>query len=338
MRRTTVRVPLMALAAALAVTGDLAAGAAAAAPDTTAPDSTSPNSHTQKWQENLAAGTATGARHTDGKVVLDADTSHGTGWTGGAVEAYHTFPARTLTTQANRIGARLTADVPAGTTVQVDVRATRPDGRWTEWQPVTADTPAVAPFAATRIQVRLVLTRAAGAGGVTPAVSALALTADTVTGTAAVTPQAAPTWRVYATREGLVGHTTANGHVIRSNDRFVALPSRRALNANDGVRDYKVRVCNPGNGRCVDEPVFDVGPWNTRDDYWNPANVRENWANLPQGKPEATAAYFQDYNGGRDQYGRLVSNPSGIDLADGTWAALGMTGNNPVDVTYLWKG
>ena len=31
------------------------------------------------------------------------------------------------------------------------------------------------------------------------------------------------TYRVYGTREGLVGGTTANGHIIKSYDRFVAL-------------------------------------------------------------------------------------------------------------------
>jgi len=33
-----------------------------------------------------------------------------------------------------------------------------------------------------------------------------------------------------------------------------------------------------------------------------------------------------------------VSNPAGIDLADGTWANIGMTNNDFVNVTFLWKG
>jgi murein L,D-transpeptidase YcbB/YkuD len=56
-------------------------------------------------------------------------------------------------------------------------------------------------------------------------------------GTAAL----AVTARVYATREGLVGRTTANGHVIASRDHFVALPSRRALSPK-GSGDYSVKV------------------------------------------------------------------------------------------------
>jgi hypothetical protein len=143
------------------------------------------------------------------------------------------------------------------------------------------------------------------------------------------------TYRVFATREGLVGGTTANGHVITQRDHFVALPSRRALSPR-GSNRCSVRVC-ADNGRCETGPVWDVGPWNTRDDYWNPSTVRQNWKDLPQGRPEAQAAYENGYNGGRDQFGRKVANPAGIDLADGTfWDGLGLTNNAWVTVTYLW--
>jgi hypothetical protein len=237
---------------------------------------------------------------------------------GVPTDGYYTFPVRSLAQPVNRVSAEVTG-------AEVEVRAVTPAGRWTEWQ----STHTVAPFTTTRVQARLVADDGAK-------VSRVSLTADTAPATTAAV-RAAPTYRVPATREGLVGRRTANGHVIQPNDHFVALPSRRALNADDQTRDYKVRVCNPRNGKCVEEPVWDVGPWNTRDDYWNPSNVRQNWQDLPQGKPEATAAYYQDYNNGHDQFGREVSNPSGIDLADGTWASLGMTGNDAVDVTYLWK-
>jgi hypothetical protein len=143
------------------------------------------------------------------------------------------------------------------------------------------------------------------------------------------------THRVFATREGLVGRTTANGHVITARDHFVALPSRRGLSPK-GSNQYSVRVC-ADNGRCETAPVWDVGPWNTRDDYWNPSTVRQSWSDLPQGTPQAQAAYETGYNGGRDQFGRKVANPAGIDLADGTfWDGLGLTNNAWVTVTYLW--
>jgi hypothetical protein len=143
------------------------------------------------------------------------------------------------------------------------------------------------------------------------------------------------TFRVFATREGLVGRTTANGHVITPRDHFVALPSRRALSPRGSTR-FSVRVC-ADNGRCETAPVWDVGPWNTRDDYWSPPGVRQSWTDLPQGRPEAQAAFEDGYHGGHDQFGRRVANPAGIDLADGTFRdGLGLTGNAWVTVTFLW--
>jgi hypothetical protein len=142
-------------------------------------------------------------------------------------------------------------------------------------------------------------------------------------------------FRVFATREGAVGGTTANGHVITPRDHFVALPSRRALSPK-GTTTYSVKVC-ADNGRCETAPVWDVGPWNTTDDYWNPPAVRQSWTNLPQGKPEAQAAYQDGYNGGKNGKGKKVKNPAGIDLADGTfWDGLGLTDNAWVTATYLW--
>jgi hypothetical protein len=79
-------------------------------------------------------------------------------------------------------------------------------------------------------------------------------------------------FRVFATREGAVGGTTANGHVITPHDHFVALPSRRALSPKD-TKTYGVKVC-ADNGKCETAPVWDVGPWNTTDDCWSPPAVR----------------------------------------------------------------
>jgi len=145
------------------------------------------------------------------------------------------------------------------------------------------------------------------------------------------------TFRVFATREGLVGGTTANGHVIRDRDHFVALPSRRALSPRN-TTDYSVKVCAP-TGRCAFAPVWDVGPWNIRDDYWNPSSQRQQWADLPQGLPQAQAARERGHNGGKDGFGREIKNPAGIDLGDGLfWDALGLTDNAWVTVDYLWTG
>ncbi|MCO1595998.1 hypothetical protein M8C17_12585 [Micromonospora sp. RHAY321] len=238
---------------------------------------------------------------------------------------------RTLTRPATRVRAEITAQVPAGATVEAQVRGWRVNG-WTEWRAATAG--AVFDRPVSRVQTRVVLT--APAGGATATLRGVQLTADATAAVSAATP--GRTYRVYATRIGLVGEVTANGRTVQPRDHFVALPSRRGLAPlNSG--DYSVRVCTTTGSRCEYAPVWDVGPWNTRDDYWNPSAVRENWKNLPQGRPEAQAAYQSGYNGGRDQFGRTVLNPAGIDLADGTfWDGLQLTTNAWVDVAYLWTG
>lgn len=130
---------------------------------------------------------------------------------------------------------------------------------------------------------------------------------------------------IFATREGLVGGTTANGHVIVERDWFAALPSRQGL-------ETTVKVCT--QTRCVFLPVWDVGPWNTKDDYWHAQ--RQMWTDLPQGKPQAQAAFEEGYNGGLDEFGRKVLNPAGIDLADGAfWDGLGLVDNAWVQVSFL---
>lgn len=222
---------------------------------------------------------------------------------------------------------------PDSSEAEVDVRALVKD-RWTEWTPAAAGQPTALPAASDLVQLRIIVI--APTQGGSPWVSDIRVQPTDKTA-AKMTIQAAPLKsRVFATREGLVGGTTANGHVIISRDHFVALPSRRGL-ASNGSGNYSVKVCTAT--RCAFEPVWDVGPWNTKDDYWNPSATREMWKDLPQGQPEAQAAYQNGYNGGKDQFGRTVANPAGIDLADGVfWDALRLTDNAWVDATYLWTG
>jgi hypothetical protein len=235
----------------------------------------------------------------------------------------------------NRVAVDLDATVPGTASVEVDVRGRAAEGTWTEWRRATADAPAELPRDVVDVQARLTLWNAKGEP--TAVVRAVTLTADDAGGAPAdpapetrASAFAAP---VYATREGLVGYTTANGHIIQADDHFVALPSRRALSPK-GSGQYAVQVCGPA--RCETAPVWDVGPWNTHDDHWNPSAQREQWKDLPQGLPEAQAAYEDGYNGGRDEFGRQVANPAGIDLADGTFFNVGLDDNGWVTVTYLW--
>ncbi len=231
---------------------------------------------------------------------------------------------------ATGLVATLNADIPAGAAVRIDVRGVGGTGRWGEWTPAGAALPGPARV----VQARVTLI--AAPDGASPRVRAVSLR-PMDSGVTPRTSGTASTYRVFATREGLVGGTTANGHVIVSRDHFVALPSGRGLSPKDGG-SYTVRVCAT-SGRCEWAPVWDVGPWNTHDDYWNPAAIREDWKDVTQGEPESQAAYSNGYNGGKDGFGRTVSNPAGIDLADGTfWDGLQLTDNAWVNVTYLWTG
>lgn len=242
---------------------------------------------------------------------------------------------RTLETAVNRIRARVDAAVPSGASLRIGVRGHGPHG-WSEWTETAPGIPAVLPQRVTRVQARLIL-RANDAGH-DPVVSRVRFTGDSVP-MAEHRPRSTPhTYSIFATREGLVGGTTANGHVIERRDHFVALPSTRSLSPKRRG-DYSVQVCSPDTGRCAFAPVWDVGPWNIHDDYWNPPSVRQRWTDLSQGMPEAEAAYYDGYNDGKDGSGREVLNPAGIDLADGTfWDAVGLRDNAWVDVTYLWTG
>ena len=133
------------------------------------------------------------------------------------------------------------------------------------------------PDPATQVQARLVLDPVHPGAGAAPEVRGLTLTAYAA---AARRPAAQARGAPSATGCSPPGRawsagTTANGHIVTERDMFVALPSRRALSPRDSS-DYSVKVCAP-TGRCAFAPVWDVGPWNTRDDYWNPSDRRQNW-------------------------------------------------------------
>ncbi|WP_228773848.1 hypothetical protein [Streptomyces sp. VN1] len=309
----------------------LAAAALTAAPAADAVVPPAPVS----WRADLSRTGADGVnvRYDSGALrvrdgsVSPASLGRDRGYASAVLEAHR------VERPVNRVTAVLDATVPDAANVEVDVRGRAADGTWTEWRRAGTGTPAELPREVVDVQARLTLWNAKGEP--TAAVRALTLTADDTGGAPAEPAPAAFSARLYATREGLVGYTTANGHVIREDDHFVALPSRRALSPK-GSTQYSVQVCGPA--RCETAPVWDVGPWNTHDDHWNPSALREQWKDLPQGLPEAQAAYESGYNAGRDEFGRQVANPAGIDLADGTFYNVGLYDNGWVTVTYLWTG
>ncbi|WP_194925869.1 hypothetical protein [Catenulispora pinisilvae] len=310
------------------------AGAVTANPTSTTGTGTTSAAGASSWQENLAQA------HSD-----DVNTA----WTGHALAvrdvqahtaaaqdsrgyAMDTFPAHTLSAATNQLTVVSNVQQPSGSRVEVDVRGQAANGTWTEWTPAGANGATRLSAAATLVQTRV--TMWSSASGTAPSVTSIAVTADANVTAAAAAPNATATplsYKVFATDEGLVGSTTANGHVIQQNDHFVALPSTTALSPK-GSGEYSVQVCGPV--RCETAPVWDVGPWNIHDNYWD--NPRAEFTSLPQGEPEAQAAYDNGYNGDKSDIGSTVVNPAGIDLADGTFSNIGLTDNGDVTVTYLW--
>ena len=172
------------------------------------------------------------------------------------------------------------------------------------------------------------------ATGLPPGATAAAIMREQALIKPAIPFPGAVTFRLYATREGLVGGTTANGHVIKERDRFVSLPSRLALAKKDG---YDKQVLIAYKGRQAVAPVWDVGPWNIKDNYWDMPDARQTGKGLPRGWPASQAQFFDRYGGGISDKGYKVKNPAGIDIADGTfWDDLKMTDGDWVDVTFLW--
>lgn len=76
--------------------------------------------------------------------------------------------------------------------------------------------------------------------------------------------------------------------------------------------------------RTIRPRIKEVGPWNVRDNYWRTGKRRDTWKDLPRCIPEARAAYYKDYNRGKDEFGREVLNPAGVDLTPTAARRLGL--------------
>ncbi len=142
-------------------------------------------------------------------------------------------------------------------------------------------------------------------------------------------------FEVYATR-----YDAGDRKIIALPDKCLKFANGSALRC-DGYeygQNYSVAISYEGN--LVVASVGESGPWNVDDNYWSKASdpqPRRMFADLPLGLPEAQAAYFNDYNGGLDQFGRLVTSPVAIDISRALAADLGLgAGNNKVTGSFLW--
>ena len=119
----------------------------------------------------------------------------------------------------------------------------------------------------------------------------------------------------------------------------VALPHRNLKDGYLAGKNARKVTITRKRGR-IRAPVKEVGPWNIRDNYWQSRRKRDMWDDLKRCKPEAEAAYFDNYNHGKDQFGRKVLNPAGVDLTPRAAKRLGLRKyqNAWVKVRYPWVG
>jgi hypothetical protein len=100
----------------------------------------------------------------------------------------------------------------------------------------------------------------------------------------------------------------------------VALPHRRLKFG----RQPGVKIRRVSGGPRVWAKTKEVGPWNTYDNYWARRKHRTMWKSVPRCKPEAQVAYYKNFNGGKDEFGRKVLNPAGIDVTRSVARNLGL--------------
>jgi hypothetical protein len=117
-------------------------------------------------------------------------------------------------------------------------------------------------------------------------------------------------------------------------EREVALPHR---NLKLG-RQPRVRIWRVSGGPSVGPRVKEVGPWNTYDNYWVRNKDRTMYERVPRCKPQAQVAYYQNFNKGKDEFGREVLNPAGVDLTPDVAGSMGLKKyqNSWVWVRFPW--
>ncbi len=90
----------------------------------------------------------------------------------------------------------------------------------------------------------------------------------------------------------------------------VALPHQR-LKFEGGRRVS----CGASTDRAPGEaPVKEVGPWNTRDNYWQPERDAHMWRRLPAARPRPRRPTSATSTGAGTSSGRKVLNPAGVDM------------------------
>jgi N-acetylmuramoyl-L-alanine amidase len=107
--------------------------------------------------------------------------------------------------------------------------------------------------------------------------------------------------------------------MLNDNDLYVALPDRF-----EGERPM-VRVHNRATGESATAEIWDVGPWNIDNPYWETGE-----------RPQAEICYLQQTElPDGPNAGNVPSNPAGIDLSPALARALGIEGKGQVDWQFV---
>lgn len=128
--------------------------------------------------------------------------------------------------------------------------------------------------------------------------------------------------KVFATQ--YIGHTRYEASLPHRGLKFGSRPT--------------VVIKRVNGNRVVRPRIKEVGPWNTYDNYWQSSRKRTMWKSLRRCTPQAHAAYYRNHNRGKDEFGRTVLNPAGVDLtpAVARGLALGQYENAWVYVKFPW--
>jgi len=102
--------------------------------------------------------------------------------------------------------------------------------------------------------------------------------------------------------------------------REVALPHNRLMFG----RQPRVHIRRVSGGPSVQPKVKDTGPWNAHNNYWMRKKRRVMFKRVPRCKSEAQVAYYQNFNGGKDEFGRKVLNPAGVDVTPAVARDMGL--------------
>jgi LysM repeat protein len=144
-------------------------------------------------------------------------------------------------------------------------------------------------------------------------------------------------YRIFATR-----YDSNGAYTVALPDKCLKFSNAgNSICADDGYSSgmgYSVIMSYKGSTGAV---VGESGPWNVDDNFWattGDPQPRRKFADLGLGMPEAQAAYFNGYNGGKDQFGRKVTAPFAIDLARQVSIDIGLEpGNNDwITVSFMW--